>query len=140
MCPMSRNWQNYAKRRMSSNRSYPSIRQGLIFPLVSPTKSTMVMISSSLQPSQNANNGVVKPNKKSESSRKIPSHFKSKNKPNSVEKPSNVEIMKLPKLSNTAELQCCRTRTKDAINPATTQRTQHKEQKPHRELVSQHAG
>ena len=31
---------------------------------------------------------------------------------------------------------CCRTRAKDAINPVTTQRTQHKEQKPHRGLVS----
>ena len=33
---------------------------------------------------------------------------------------------------------CCRTRTKDAINPMTTQRTQHKKQKPHRENVSTH--
>ena len=31
-----------------------------------------------------------------------------------------------------------RTRTKDAINPMTTQRTQHKKQKPHRGSVSAH--
>ena len=29
---------------------------------------------------------------------------------------------------------CCRTQMKDAINPVTTQPTQHKEQKPHRGL------
>ena len=38
----------------------------------------------------------------------------------------------------TTHSKCCRTRTKDAINPMTTQRTQHKKQKPHRGNVSTH--
>ena len=46
---------------------------------LSSSITAMVMISSSQHLSQNANNGVAKPNKKSESLRKIPSHFESKN-------------------------------------------------------------
>ena len=99
--PYVRKLQNYAKRRMSSNRSYHSIALVLIFPLVLPTKSETATTSSSLQLSRNANNDVVTPNKKSASSRKTPSHFESRNKHNSVEKPSNMGTMKLPKPSNT---------------------------------------
>ena len=62
-----------ARRRTSSNKSYLSITQGLTFPPASPIKSTTVMISSFPIPSLNANNVVAKPNKKSESLRKIQS-------------------------------------------------------------------
>ena len=37
---------------------------------------------------------------------------------------------------NTGHSDCCRTWTKDAINPMTTQRTQKEKQKPHRGAVS----